>query len=390
MSLHTFRIKHSWALILLTVCLVSFSLLLPAHILYSNCKKEMLEEISKRALSVAKTTATLLAMDSLPYIELTKEIQENPKTIDRELYESMHSLFIKLRKDANVDYLYTLYTNDYSSYICILDSQEEKGSIVSFSPVGAQKDMLSSGCDAVFQNAKALSTGISEHERWGTSIFAHAPIIHKGTVIGIVSAGFNIATLEISMQNTFFLILSLFILISTLVSLVICIVLWLRERSMKVEYLTQLGTKQFFESQLTRVSDRAKASKTPFSLLLLDIDGFKQINDTYGHLIGDTVLQIVAFIIRSHVQIPDICSRIGGDEFAVILTSSPLEQALLTAQIIQSTIGDYSLEEHPDLELSISIGVAQWSKGQSTRELIEQADQALYKAKKLGKNTVAD
>lgn len=81
---HRFRLKHSWSLIVLTVFLVSFFLLLPTHVLFSNYKQAMLEEMGKRALAVANTTATLLAMETLPYIELTRAIQEDPNTIDQQ------------------------------------------------------------------------------------------------------------------------------------------------------------------------------------------------------------------------------------------------------------------------------------------------------------------
>lgn len=390
MTCQIFRLRHSWSLILLIVILVAFFFLLPAQVLFSNYKQTMLEEMSQRALAVANTTATLLAMDSLPFIELTRAIMQDPENIDQQYYSKIHTLFSKLRQDANVDYLYTQLTSNDTTVMYLLDSLNQEAPLFSVSSSGTRGTVLSSECNEAFNNATSITTGIIEHERWGTSIFAHSPIIDntEGKVIGLVSAGFNIMTLESNIQNMFCLIIVLFILIVILVSLALCIVLQLRERSLDVEYLTQLGTKKFFETQLARIAGHAKASKTPFSLLLLDIDGFKLINDTYGHLTGDKVLQAAATIIRSHVRVSDICSRIGGDEFAVILPSSSLEQALLTAQTIQNAMRDHTPHGTPGLELSVSIGVAQWDGSQSIQKLIEQSDQALYKAKKQGKNIV--
>lgn len=390
MVCHRFRIRKSWSLIIITVTLVTLFLLLPAQILFSNYKRTMLEEMSKRALAIANTTAKLLALDSLPYIELTSALQDDPKSFDKQYYTKMHTLFIKLRKDTGVDYLYSQYQQDDTTCMVVLDSQEQEDSLFPFSPPGSLVAPWPAGCCETFRNTASLSTGIIGNTRREASIFAHAPIIdiENGTLIGVVTTGFSLATLEQNMRNMFYLILFLFILIAILVSLALCIVLKLREHSLDVEYLTKLGTKKFFENQLTRVADHAKASSTEFSLLMLDIDGFKLINDTYGHLTGDGVLQAVASIIRSIVQATDICSRIGGDEFAIILTTSPLEQALSIAQCIQEAIQDHLVEGCPELELSVSIGVAQWDRSNTIQELIEQADQALYKAKNLGKNTV--
>lgn len=385
---HRFRLRKSWSLVVITVLIVTFFLLFPAYVLYTNYTQTMLEEMTKRALAVANTTASFLALDSLPYIELSRSVQKDATTIDKQNYASMHAMFDELREKTSMDYLYTQYKINGTTRIFVLACKEQENPLLPLS--GSQDTTVGTECDEVFQNAITISTGVKEHERWGTSVFAHAPIIDKrdNSVIGVVTAGFSLSTLESNMRNMFLLILGLFSLIIILVSLALCIVLRLREHSLDTEYLTKLGTKHYFENQLIREANHAKATKTPFSLLMLDIDGFKLINDTHGHLSGDRVLQIVASIIRSNVQVTDSCSRIGGDEFAVILTASPLEQALLTAQAIQNTIREYTTEDIPELELSISIGVAQWDENHTIQELIEQADQALYKAKKQGKNSV--
>jgi len=382
------RFRRSCTLIVLTVVLVTLFLLLPAKVLLSSYKQAMLGEMEQRALAVAQTTATFLANDNLPYLHLAKAVQDDPESIDMHQYALMQEMFINLREGANVDYLYTQTRTGASTSLLVLDSRREDDPL---RPVF--QDMgVSSSCNQAFAQATGVTTGVMEHEVWGPSIFAHAPIIDEESnmVLGVVSTGFGIATLEHTVQNMSFIILGLFVLIILLVSLAICIVLHLREHSLEVEYLTQLGTKRYFETQLRQLALHAKASKAPLSLLLLDIDGFKLVNDTYGHLVGDKILQAVAAIIRENTQASGICSRIGGDEFAVILTSSTLEQALATAQTTQYAICEHTFEEHPALELSVSIGVAQWSEDQTPQELIEQADKALYKAKHMGRNTVAD
>lgn len=386
-SLRTFRPRCSWSHVVLPVALVTLFLLLPTCILFSNHRQAMLREMQKRALASAKTTATLIAMDSRPYVELTQAVLHDPQSIDWQYYASMHSLFKTIQEDAGADYLYTQYKISDDTARIILDSE---GSLTALLQ-GSQSFRLAPPSLQAYTEAKAVTSGRVDHQVWGPALFAHAPIMGKeGEVLGLVSTGFSIATFERSIQQTFFLFLGLFLLISTLVSSTLCIVLHLRKRSLEVEHLTQLGTRRYFEKQLVRRIDRAKSSRNPFSLLMLDIDRFKQVNDTYGHLGGDKILKTVGAIIKECTQVSDSCSRIGGDEFAVILTSSPLEQALITAQTIQNTIEEYKTEDFPTLRLSVSIGVAQWNEGQSTQDLIEQADRALYKAKKQEKNTVSE
>ncbi len=383
MACHQYRIKKSWSLPLATVCIVSLFLLLPAHILYSNYKQTTLDEMGRKALAVANTTVQVLAMESLPYLELCRALQHDRTPYESESFDPMQELLVTIRGNAGVDLLYAKLLDDKGEVLFVLDS--------SLPHVTDEATKLSPEEGDVFQSAAPLRGGIIKDERWGTSIFAHAPIIDNGDgkILGVVGVAFSMGTFEKSLKNMFFLIIGLFILIIVLVSLAICIVLRLREDSLEVEYLTNLGTKRLFENQLARTAKRAKASTTPFSLLLIDIDGFKQINDTYGHLTGDRILQAVATIIRANVQPSDICSRIGGDEFSIILTSSALEQALYTAQCIQNDIEGHILENHRDLALSVSIGVAQGEKSLSPQDLIELADQALYKAKSQGKNSVA-
>ncbi len=382
------RFRRSCTLILLTVSLVTLFLLVPAKVLLSTYKQAMLGEMEQRALAVANATAIFLENDSRSYSDLVRAAQENPKSIDRHYYTLVQEMFIRLREDANVDYLYTQAKTGPATAMLVLDSRRDANPL---RPV-FQGMGISSSCNQAFAQATGVTTGMMEHEEWGPSIFAHAPIMdnERGMVLGVVSTGFGIATLQNTVQNMSFIISGLFLLIIILVSLTICIVLKLREHSLEVEYLTHLGTKRYFETQLRRIALHTKTSKAPFSLLLLDIDGFKLINDTYGHLAGDKVLQTVGAIISANTQTSSICSRIGGDEFAIILTSTTLEGALAIAQTVQSVICEHTFEEYPALVLSVSIGVAQWNEDQTPQELIELADKALYKAKHMGRNTVSD
>jgi diguanylate cyclase (GGDEF)-like protein len=152
-----------------------------------------------------------------------------------------------------------------------------------------------------------------------------------------------------------------------------------------------LFNRPYFQSRLQEELQRATRQNTPVSLLMLDIDSFKSINDTFGHLAGDTVIKDVADILKSSVRVFDVCARYGGEEFAVVMPGSSLDSATAIAERIRQRIHSYHSTDRAlsGLRVTVSIGVAESGPLGSVRELIERADGALYAAKRAGKNRVS-
>ncbi|MDH5433642.1 MAG: diguanylate cyclase [Gammaproteobacteria bacterium] len=131
---------------------------------------------------------------------------------------------------------------------------------------------------------------------------------------------------------------------------------------------------------------RANRHNEPVSLLVIDIDDFKQINDKHGHLAGDDVLKSVASLLKSNHRESDVVARYGGEEFVILMDVCPINKAKDKAEHIRRSI--YQLKIH-NLKVSVSIGVAELSKpNENFSELFERADVALYEAKQKGKNCV--
>ncbi|MDD5435062.1 MAG: GGDEF domain-containing protein, partial [Nitrospira sp.] len=156
--------------------------------------------------------------------------------------------------------------------------------------------------------------------------------------------------------------------------------------------LTSLLNRRYFEERISEELERSKRHNQPFSLLIIDIDNFKDFNDTYGHLYGDEVLRNTAHGIRGCTRVIDIAARYGGEEFAVILPTTDKEGALIIGTRIRDEIYNMSFPvqraEKP-AKLTVSIGIATYPDDAATIEdLINNADRALYKAKGLGKNRV--
>lgn len=152
--------------------------------------------------------------------------------------------------------------------------------------------------------------------------------------------------------------------------------------------LTGAGNRMALASALHREVQMAKRYDLELSVLMIDIDDFKQINDSYGHSAGDQVLRTVAEDIRSTVRNTDICFRYGGEEFLVLLPKTDLRKAGFIAQRIRSIIQTSTHVEGRKDPITVSIGAAELTPGLSQDDLIERADKALYCAKKTGKNKV--
>jgi len=156
-----------------------------------------------------------------------------------------------------------------------------------------------------------------------------------------------------------------------------------------VDPLTRVHTRHYLLVDLAKRIALTKRSKRPFSLAFIDIDHFKQVNDTFGHVVGDRVLRAVADCINAAVRNSDVVGRYGGEEFAVIMPDTDLMDAHLVAERLRSSIESIDFADLKGAPLTISLGVTQWLAGdESTETIIERADRALYRAKNSGRNRV--
>jgi diguanylate cyclase (GGDEF)-like protein len=153
------------------------------------------------------------------------------------------------------------------------------------------------------------------------------------------------------------------------------------------DYLTALPNRRRFELQLEREVARTLRYEHPFSLLLLDIDHFKEVNDTHGHEAGDEAIRRVAKTLQEGTRGIDLAARIGGEEFGVILSETRLEGAIDLAERLRVAIKEVRFASIG--EITASFGVAECpSCGQTERELLASADAALYQAKREGRDRV--
>lgn len=155
--------------------------------------------------------------------------------------------------------------------------------------------------------------------------------------------------------------------------------------------LTKLFNSRHFYEQLTMEIDRFNRYNHPLSLLLLDIDHFKQFNDRFGHLEGDKVLIMLGQVIKACLRTLDTGYRYGGEEFTIILPETSPKEAVVVAERIRASLQKERLRPHPGLEVAvtISIGISEYHPGEELSSLVQRADKAMYLSKKNGRDRIS-
>ena len=156
--------------------------------------------------------------------------------------------------------------------------------------------------------------------------------------------------------------------------------------------LTGVGNRRHLLQRLTEECARSERGGEPFALLVIDLDGFKRVNDTHGHAAGDACLQHFTLMAQTRLRPGDMLARTGGDEFCIVLPASKLrEGAMIARRVLDVCREDAEACVGADIPIAVTIGVAQWSReiGPFPDRLIAAADHALYAAKNDGKNRYA-
>ncbi len=154
-----------------------------------------------------------------------------------------------------------------------------------------------------------------------------------------------------------------------------------------IDGLTEIYNRYKIDMSIDVQISRYKRCKEPFSLLMLDIDHFKNINDTHGHNVGDKVLKRLCRLISNNIRKTDKIGRWGGEEFIIILENTKEEEAFLIAEKFRKMVCEHKLEDK--YSITVSIGVAQYEELESKEDLIKKVDEALYRAKEKGRNQVS-
>lgn len=312
-------------------------------------------------------------------LEPQQLLKSSMLSIIGQLRSNQAMVFLPGKKDSNI--IYPIYAKGYSK------QQWDQFSISLEDPFFKKFHKKMIAINLREADKKLLN------EKWlklienGISLIA--PIIHKRHIKGIIALGQKMnQELFTQSEKEIFSLLTHFISVAFSNS----ILYQKMEISSITDGLTGLYNFRFFKKRLYDEMLRAKRYKHSLSLILFDVDNFKNYNDTLGHPAGDRALKKIAELVKSSVRKSDIAVRYGGEEFCIILPEEDIQAARMFGERFRKKIEDYQFfkeEVQPGGKLTISLGEATYPEdAESMQDLIEKTDAALYKAKNLGRNRI--
>lgn len=356
---------------------------LPAYLFYSRIEKTIIDETNKQASSLAAALSSFIENNSDKYEKLYSSDGNN----DTEYSETMIQLFLDIKKSTGAKSIYTEKYRSKTGMVRILDTEDTSSE--DYIP-HVTTDKINSIKKTALQKVSQAVSGLAEHDKSEKLISALAPIKKKetGKIMGIVGVDFSTDYVNSIIEGIRNMILTAYFISILLAGTTVNALLAIRYKSMITDYMTKLYNKYHFESCIKWCVSDALKSGNPFSLMVIDIDDFKIINDRFGHLAGDDALKKIAGSIKGNTRDDDLCFRYGGDEFVVILPNTTKEQASSVGKRMQSKITSKDLldEELADINISLSLGIAQWEPEMTAEDLMEWADRAMYTSKTTGKN----
>lgn len=376
-------------LLFVTFLMVALFFAVPSTLLYRRIETIAVDNLGESAMRYAQTVARLVELDIDSYRGLYETALEDDPAIDEAYYQSMLSLFATVVEDLDATFVYTTRVIDESSFVYILDGEDPSSDL--FSPFGSLDDTTPIEWRVATTGTPGY-TGLVSFERWGTFLSGYAPIrdASTGEILGIVGVDYSLDHVN-QLLNT--ALLTMVIGVSLLVVFatgVLHLLLEARFVALEVDYLTGLSSKQSYESFLRRATLDALKSKKPLSMLMIDIDDFKQINDIYGHDFGDLVLKKVGEMLLAFRRNNESIARYGGDEFVYVMPESLTQEAAAKAEAILAAARKIDLRpDDKKLQLTLSIGVAGLSDLEEPDKLMIAADRAMYLSKSKGKNRVS-
>lgn len=342
-------------------------------------RKSIYEQIDHQLLAIAKGLPLLLPRDF-------HDRAVSSDSISEEEFQANMSHFRQISQNFKVDYVYTAVEHNGTIYITSSNATDEElrtgiNLVRYFDPyTEATPPMLE-----IFQSGKILF--VENTDRWGTFRNVLVPLKSPNgtTYISGVSISLNHIRTHLRERSVHHFVFGIGLILISLP-----VFLWRHRKMTKLAFndpLTQLPNRLAFQSLANASLHLCKRNHTPFALMFLDLDGFKMINDTLGHSIGDKLLIKVSRRLDGVLRKSDIPSRQGGDEFVIALPDTDLSGASFVAEKILNEIAKpYRVDQHT-LSVTFSIGIAMFpDDGGDLENLSKKADIAMYEAKKAGRN----
>lgn len=242
-----------------------------------------------------------------------------------------------------------------------------------------------------FNEGANSSTDVLSDESLGEYIRGYAPIVDIQTnrPVGVVVVEFALADAVSLTSEVLMLILICFVTLTFLATVIVYRLALSRMKYLSKDVLTELCNKRYFEKNIKKEIAYARNLKRPLSLMMMDVDSFKSINDSLGHMTGDMVLKAVSGVLLKCTRRGDICCRYGGDEFVVTLPGTDRLQAAAIAERIRQEVCALRFESaNGPFGVTLSIGVAELDNNMTADKFKDTADKTLYYSKNTGRNRI--
>ncbi|MDQ6992200.1 MAG: sensor domain-containing diguanylate cyclase [Mariprofundus sp.] len=283
------------------------------------------------------------------------------------------------------------YKKDFGRHIYFVD---EAGKVMLRSHgAGIIADNIHSalGISAVAEKILSSDNGFFEYERDNEIILMNSRKIPALKWYVIIEQTESNALKDIQKTLITNLVIGFIVIVITLLIIAYTVNIFQRrlENMAVTDKLTGIGNRNYFDSAFRQALRFRKRDHKPLSLMIIDADHFKRINDTFGHLEGDRVLKELSHLMRKELRETDIVCRWGGEEFLILAYNCTLDSAFILAEKIRSSVEKAALIEYEDhSSVTISIGIAEMTDNDAEDSLIKRADDAVYAAKKEGRNCI--
>jgi diguanylate cyclase (GGDEF)-like protein len=378
---------HRGFVLTFLIIFISMIVLLPSLLIFNFIRAKLIASEQRSAINLSVAIAKLVATDIDAYRALAALDEYTPGSYDEAYYQKMLTEFRDLKANSDALYIYTAKKVSDDEMVYVLDAEDPASD--NFSPLGSL-DSMNDFLSRPYSSLKADAGGMYHDDPWGYLLTGVAPIIDPvtGQVISVVGTDMDAAGIQSVIYSIGALILLDSLLIIVILGFVLNKVLAIAFESVDTDFLTGLHTKFYHQREIRRALKVARRSSDHLSLLMIDLDGFKEINDKYGHLFGDYVLKEVGQTLKSATRSIDKCSRFGGDEFVIILPGAgDFNASAICERIVEGLAGiELSPDGQAKVKISASLGAASYQPWMTVETLTDCADQALYQSKKLGKN----
>lgn len=377
---------YKWKLIAFVQLLVLAALITLGFVTYENLTDLVEKEMGMRARGVAIAGACLVQDRLDEYLQLKSKSDET-----KPFYVKMKRIFQQFKASNNLRYMYTERQIDQNKIVYILDAEPADSKYASH--IG-DEDQMNVLRRRTYASQQPEYGPLTVDPVWGVFITGYAPIINPADNQFIGLLGVDIGGAEV--QKLFSQIKAVIVVTIAIVFVIGFLITYKLASQMVrpifIDGLLEVFNHKYFQESLAKEISKAEKNGGELSLLIIDLDNFKNINDTYGHSFGDIILRATAKLLKDSLRSGDILARYGGEEFAVILPGTSVECAYRLACRLRERMEKSSVRNEDtakNVTATISIGLAEWQPGMTRNDLINRADKAMYRSKAKDRNTVS-